>query len=124
MSRILVGEDYAMRLKVRSAGAPDVRSSDPLYKRVPTHDEHGKPLSDFMMLIPGLREWSVDLMTDRVTGMQAVLGTYQQVVFADLNVPLNVLWVSFRPEFGLVRQIVVDLQQRVPEAKLVAAEQG
>ena len=31
-------------------------AAEPLRKRAPSHDENGKPLSDFMMLIPGLRD--------------------------------------------------------------------
>jgi hypothetical protein len=113
-----------LKIQVRGNHIPDVQSNEPLYKRVPAYSDDGKPLSDFMMLIPGLREWSVDRFTDRLAGMQAVLGQYQQVVFADLNVPLNILWVSMLPEFGLITRISADLQSRVPEAKLIASDQS
>ena len=116
-------EGDALKLQVRGRGDPDIRANGPLYERVPAYDEDGKPLSDFMMLIPGLRDWSRERMMDRVAGIQAVLSQHKQVVFADLNVPLNVLWVSIRPELGLIRSIVAELQDRVPEAKLVASDQ-
>ena len=113
-----------MEIQVRRQNLADLSGNEPLYKRVPTHDEEGRPLSDFMMLIPGLRDWSKDRFLDRVAGIQAVLGQHKQVVFADLNVPLNLLWVSMLPELGLITRIAADLQARVPEAKLVGSDQS
>jgi len=51
-----------------------------------------------------------------------VLGQYQQVVFADLNVPLNLLWVTLIPEFGLIATMAESLRQRIPEARLIGHE--
>jgi hypothetical protein len=50
------------------------------------------------------------------------LGQYQQVVFADLNVPLNLLWVTLIPEFGLIATMAEGLRHRIPEARLIGHE--
>ena len=91
-----------MKLQIRQADKLALSASGPLYTRAPTRDEDGAAYSDFMVLIPGLRDLSRAGFGDRVAGLQAVLGQYRQVVFADLNVPLNLLWVTLIPEFGLI----------------------
>jgi len=75
-----------------------------------------------MVLILGLRDLSRAEFSERVAGLQAVLGQYQQVVFADLNVPLNLLWVTLIPEFGLITTMTKSLRQRIPEARLIGYE--
>lgn len=112
-------------MRVRSRGLSDLHAnSTPLYERVPSRDASGRPFSDFMMLIPGLRDSTAERFNDRVAGIQAVLGRYSEVVFADLNVPINVLWVSLVPKFGLIGTIAAELQQRIPEARLVASDRS
>ena len=86
---------------------------------MPTCAEDGTPYSDFMVLIPGMRELPEAEMAQRVSGLQAVLGRYRQVVFADLNIRLNLLWVTVIPERGLIPDLISALRQRVPEARLV-----
>ena len=93
---------------------------EPLYKRVPTRDENGKPLSDFMILIPGLKHWVKSRFDDRLAGLQAVLGECTEVVFADLNVPLNLLWVSVKSRHGVINELAGQIQHRIPEAKLIS----
>ena len=92
---------------------------EPLYKRLPTHDENGKFLSDFMMLIPGLRNLSESNLNDRMTALHSLLGGHDDVVFADLNTPLNLLWVSVRARHGVIRELAAEIQLHVPEALLV-----
>lgn len=113
-----------MKLRVRSGAMPELQVNTPLYERAPSRDVDGRPLSDFMMLIPGLRDCGAERFNDRVAGIQAVLNRYSEVVFADLNVPINVLWVSLEPKFGLIGTIVGEIQIRVPEALLVASDQS
>lgn len=112
-------------------GLPKTRSNgqfvmhqnhEPLYKRVPTVDENGKPYADFMMLIPGLNRCTTPQLKHKMAGLQAVLVNHSEVVFADLNMRLNLLWVSLKPRTGLIGRIAVDIQMRVPEAKLISAE--
>ena len=42
------------------------------------------------------------------------------VVFADLNLKCNVLWVSLKHQPGIMARIVTALRARAPEFKLVA----
>lgn len=111
-----------MKIQIRQSRPVSVTASEPLYERVPTADADGKAYSDFMVLIPGIRDLSRDDFADRVASLQAVLAHYHQVVFADLNVRLNLLWVTLRPQHGLIPQIAAHLRERVPEARLVAHE--
>jgi hypothetical protein len=105
-------------------GVSCLANAEPLYRRVPTHAADGQPLSDFMMLIPGIREWPGARRIDRVAGLQAVLGGFSEVVFADLNLPLNLLWVSVRNTPGVILRLVAAIQARVPEAKVVGTQAG
>lgn len=98
------------------------QNNQPLYDRVPTLDENGKPYADFMMLIPGLNKVSTTELKQKMAGLQAVLVNYSEVVFVDLNMRLNLLWISFTPRVGLIERIVVEIQQCVPEAKLISGD--
>ena len=46
------------------------------------------------------------------------------VVFADLNLRINVLWVTVRPVPGICLELPAALKVRVPEAMLVAHKAG
>ena len=95
--------------------------SVPLYKRAPREDEHGRPLSDFMMIIPKLRNRPEHLIEETVIKIERVLKRYAHaVVFADLNLKLNVLWVIVRPEARVGWRLPAAINNAVPEALLVA----
>jgi len=91
----------------------------PLHERVPTHDEEGKPLGDFMMLFPGLRDLAEAGLRQKVDILANILSQYKEVVFVDLNVPLNLLWVSIKHKPGLVLELSSYVKMHIPEAKLV-----
>ncbi len=111
--------------KAREPGQFVIYQNDaPLYERAPSLDENGKPYADFMMLIPKLNQVPAHELKLKMAGLQAVLGSHTEVVFADLNLKINVLWVSFKPTLGLIEQIAADIQSRVPEAKLISGEVG
>lgn len=94
----------------------------PLWRRAPTRDDSGKRLSDFMLLIPGLRQRPHTDLHDVVARIDQILELYRPTVtFADLNLELNVLWVTVKPIPGVCRQIVLAIQDQVPEALLVAS---
>ncbi len=101
--------------------APALLPAEPLWKRVPVRDADGTTLSDFMMIIPRLRQRrreEIVAITDRI---EAVLRRYgKAVVFADLNLSLNLLWVSVRPVPGICLELPAAIKVRVPEALLVA----
>jgi hypothetical protein len=96
-------------------------SAEPLRKRVPSHDEHGRPLSDFMILIPGLRDKPKHLVDAAIQDVHIALTHFRHaVVFAEFNLRLNLLWVSIRPIQGIRFEIAAAIQQLVPEARLVS----
>lgn len=112
-----------MDLVVRSATAFSIEGHRPLYERVPARDESGHPLGDFMVLIPGLRERSQREFAEALARLQAVLVSFAEVVFVDLNVPLNLLWVSVRPRPGVILELFGAVKLQLPEAKLVGHRQ-
>jgi hypothetical protein len=104
------------RLSIRFEDA-----AQPLRLRVPTHDEDGRPLSDFMVLIPGLREKPGHLIDAAIQDMHLVLTHFSHaVVFAEFNIRLNLLWVSIKPIQGIRFDITAAIQEQVPEARLVS----
>lgn len=95
----------------------------PLWQRVPTRAADGTLLSDFMLLIPGLRRRPNAEQAHLLDRLDAVLRAYHHaVVFADCNLKLNLLWVSVRPLPGICRELADALVTAVPEARLVAPE--
>jgi hypothetical protein len=96
-------------------------ASEPLRKRAPSHDRDGRALSDFMVLIPGLKNKPRSLINRTVNDIHLALGHFDHaVVFAEVNLKLNLLWVSIRPIPGVRFEIVGAIQDCVPEAKLVS----
>ncbi len=101
--------------------SPDFLPALPLYKRAPREDEDGRPLSDFMMIIPKLRDRPDHLVRETVSRIERVLNRFTHaVVFADLNLKLNVLWVIVRPEAKVSWRLPAAINNAVPEALLVA----
>ena len=96
-----------------------LKGQQPLYERVPTRDEEGRLLSDFMMLLPGLRDRPRHQFTAVLNRIQIVLAQFQEVVFVDLNVPLNLLWVSVKAKPGVILDISCTMKYHIPEALLV-----
>ena len=96
-------------------------SAEPLRKRAPSHDENGRPFSDFMMLVPGLRDKPKHLVDAAIQDIHIALAHFSEVVvFAEFNLKLNLLWVSIRPVHGIRFEIASAIQQHVPEARLVS----
>ena len=108
-----------MNLVARVGGALVLEANTPLYRRAPARDESGNPLGDFMVLLPRLRERPQHDLTEALSRLQAVLLSYTEVVFVDLNVPLNLLWVSVRPRPGVILELFAAMKLALPEAKLV-----
>lgn len=97
-----------------------ITAGGPLWKIAPTHDEDGTSLCDFMLLIPKFKSRQLDYIERAQSSMATVLALYPEVVFANINMELNVLWVSHRYRLGLMLEIVTAIRQHVPEALLVA----
>lgn len=98
---------------------PDAVPGLPLWQLAPTRDTSGGRLTDFMMLIPRLRSRPRAEIERAAREIQAVLALHQDVVFADLNLKLSLLWVSLRPRPGAISELVAAIRLRVPEAVLV-----
>lgn len=108
------------RINAMTKNAP-LLEAEPLWKRVPTRDSAGKLYNDFMMYIPGLRNFEVGRLHSIVNKIEKVLNGYQKnIVLADLNLKLNILWVTIKPDNGLTVEIASLIHHVVPEAKLVA----
>jgi hypothetical protein len=92
----------------------------PLWQIVPTRGADGRPLADFMMLVPGLRKRPQHEINAALNNMQKALEQYHDVVFANFNLKINVLWVSVNCRPGLILEMVTSIQDSVPEALLIA----
>ncbi len=104
-------------------GGAGLAPGRPLWQIVPTRDEHGRRMTDFMMLVPHLKTQPKIYVEMAMRHIQRVLSRYDEVVFADLNLQLNLLWVSLkhRPGHpGLILEIAGRIRLLVPEAVLVA----
>ncbi len=112
-----------MKIRIYASGALTMGSGTlpglPLWQVAPTRDQAGRRLTDFMMLIPRLRSRPIVEIERASRDIQAVLALHQEVVFADLNLKLNLLWVSLRPRQGAISELVAAIRLRVPEAVLV-----
>lgn len=97
--------------------------AEPLHRRAPARDETGRPYGDFMMVIPGLRSKPAQIIENIVRELNFILVQFsEQVVFADLNLKLNLLWVTVKPGRNVGLAVAAAIHARLPEAKLVAAD--
>jgi len=99
----------------------ELKPNSPLWKRVPTKDESGNYLGDFMIMIPKLKVAPAEYQKQTLDKLNAVLHRYKDVVvFADLNLKMNLLWISVRPVKGVMLDIIIAIIESVPEAKLIS----
>lgn len=102
------------------AVVPSLQPATPLWQRAPGRDAEGRPLSDFMMIVRGLRQQPEAVRTEKLQRIQYILQAYHpNVVFADMNLKINVLWVTIKPIPGLILEIATAINFHLPEAKLV-----
>lgn len=95
-------------------------ASKSLLERVPTMDECGKPLGDMLVILPRLREKTSHEIELTARGLDRALGQFPaQIMFAELNVNRNTLWVSMRPTKGIRACIASAIKYEVPDAKLI-----
>ena len=96
-------------------------ANTPLWSRVPTRDESGKYLGDFMMMIKGLKKATPEHRKKTINALTRVMAEYADtIVFADLNMKMNLLWVSIKPHKGMLIEIPAAIIRSVPEAKLIS----
>ena len=97
-----------------------IKPAGPLWKIAPTRDENGERLSDFLMIIPKLKSKPEHYIKQTLGEIEHILKQFSsRVVFANIDMKLNTLWVSFKPKPGLFVEITGAIKLRVPEALLV-----
>lgn len=118
-----MGEIEAVPMKKTTMGIRlrlRLTSNDvPLYRRLPKRNVDGAYLADFMMLIPGLRNLAHTQLESRLATLGDVLENTREVAFADLNLPLNLLWVSIDTRNGAILELSARIRDAFPEARLV-----
>lgn len=92
----------------------------PLWQIVPTRGADGRRLADFMMVIRGLRSQPQHVINATINKIQKVLERCSDVVFVNLNLKTNVLWVSVNCRQGIILELATSIRQQVPDALLVA----
>ena len=94
--------------------------AEPLWKLAPTRDEDGGPVSDVLMIIPKLKTRSELYIKDTLANIEFSLKQYSdEILFANVDMKLNTLWVSFKAVPGVYAEIVNTLKSNIPEAVLV-----
>lgn len=117
----LIIRDSSSNAQSSTLTKSNLQSAEPLWKRVPTRDHTGKPYTDFMMLIPGLKNFEQFHLRETISKMEAVLKLYEKdIILADLNLKINILWVTLQPHVGLSSEIAALIHHVVPQAKLVS----
>jgi hypothetical protein len=98
----------------------DIEPAQPLWKLAPTRDEEGGPVSDLLMIIPKLKTKPEQYIKDTLANIEFALKQFSnEVLFANVDMKLNTLWVSFKAVPGVYGDIVSTLKTNVPEAVLV-----
>lgn len=94
--------------------------SQPLWKLAPTRDSDGTSFVDFMMVIPRLKRKPQKYIERVLREIHLVLLQYSNVVvFADINLKINCLWISHKFQPGICQELVAAIRRCVPEAMLV-----
>ncbi len=101
---------------------PEMEPGTPLWQVVPTRGADGRPLADFMMLIPKLNKSPQHIIDSTLLNLQRALEQYQDIVFVNFNLKINVLWVSVNSKPKIVMEMVASIQRLVPQALLVAQQ--
>ncbi len=98
----------------------DLSPAEPLWKVAPTRDENGGPVSDLLMIIPKLKHRPEHYIRETFANIEFALTQHRKnILFANVDMKLNTLWVSFRAVPGVYAEIVSCLKINVPEAVLV-----
>ncbi len=98
----------------------DMSPAEPLWKIAPTRDENGDRVSDFLMIIPKLKHKPEMHIKRTLDDIDRALKQFKtDIVFANMDMKLNTLWVSFKSEPGLFIKIASAIKLQVPEAVLV-----
>ena len=120
---LIIPKPEPMMSSIVNLRQPACEPGQPLWQRVPTRDDEGRNLHDFMMFIPKLGSWPESRRQQVYQELQRVFNIFDgNVVFADLNLKLNLLWVSMQPHPEGCLGLAAAVRDRVPEAVLVASQ--
>jgi len=98
----------------------NITPAEPLWKLAPTKDEDGGPVSDLLMIIPKLKTRPEEYIKDTLANIEFALKQFKnEILFANVDMKLNTLWVSFKAVPGIYGDIVSTLRINVPEAVIV-----
>lgn len=98
----------------------NITPAEPLWKLAPTKDEDGGPVSDLLMIIPKLKSRPEEYIKDTLANIEFALKQFKnEILFANVDMKLNTLWVSFKAVPGVYGDIVSTLRINVPEAVIV-----
>lgn len=98
----------------------NITPAEPLWKLAPTKDEDGGPVSDLLMIIPKLKTRPEETIKDTLANIEFALKQFKnEILFANVDMKLNTLWVSFKAVPGVYGDIVSTLRINVPEAVIV-----
>ncbi len=98
----------------------NISPAEPLWKLAPTRDSEGGPVSDLLMIIPKLKTKPEQHIKDTLANIEFALKQFSnEVLFANVDMKLNTLWVSFKAVPGVYGDIVSTLRANIPEAVLV-----
>lgn len=94
----------------------------PLHQRAPTRDSAGRPVSDLMLLLPGLKT-GLEPVVSRVSAeLSAILAGFgDRVLFAELNLKLGLLWVTVPGEPGLCHEVAQTVRAHLPETRVIGS---
>ncbi len=97
-----------------------ISPAEPLWKLAPTRDENGDPVSDILMIIPKLKHKPKHYIKRTLKDIETTLQQFSNIVlFANMDMKLNTLWVSFKAQPGVLLDIIAAIKLRVPEAIVV-----
>jgi len=113
--------DNSERDKTQLAACFPHEPAQPLWQRVPTHTDAGELVSDFMMILSGLKKLGETQKQKLYDTLYRVLKMYDSdILLAEVNTKLNTLWISYKPRPGLGAEIAAMIHHHVPQAKLIS----
>jgi hypothetical protein len=94
----------------------------PLWRIAPGRDAEGRPVSDFLVLLPQLRGGDQGDRDWVAAQLRLAFGEFDsQVVFAELNSAIGTLWVTVQGRPGLCYEVATAIRRRLPQARLISA---
>lgn len=95
--------------------------TQPLWQRVPTRTDTGELAFDFMVIVKQLNKLAPMKQNIVLDEIYSVLEIYSKVILlADMNLKMNLLWVSHLPRPNLSIEIASRIIDVYPPARLIS----